>query len=75
MSLESHLGPRSGPEFPALAKRSHHGSAKRSRTSFRPGPAVTAPAVNLDSQVGALPTSGKSLGRTEAPLASLLVLH
>src|SRR4029077_1839245 len=26
------------------SKRSHHGPAKRSRTSFRPNPAVTAPA-------------------------------
>jgi hypothetical protein len=34
-----------------------------------------APAVNLDSQVGALPASGRSRHRTQAPLASLLVLH
>jgi hypothetical protein len=31
--------------------------------------------VNLDSQVGALPASGRSRHRTQTPLASLLVLH
>ena len=34
-----------------------------------------APAVNLDNQVGALPAPAESRHRTQAPLASLLVLH